>query len=142
MTKRLFLLLIAIIAFSACKKNDENQIFLSSRAYLDSSAVLANYAVISTMDSAVIQDENTVDAYFKSLPEGPTNFRLSVKRFDYFLPAGNYIVVIQLETPLLLDGRKTYTYKRVSITEGTKVDPNIMFFKSDRNAPYQEWVTN
>jgi hypothetical protein len=140
MTKRLLLLLVAIITFSACKKNDENTILLNSTAYLDSAPVLANYAVISELDSGVIRNENTVETYFKNLPKGPTNVRLSVKRFAYFVPPGNYIIVIQIDNALLSDGKKTYTYKRVLTTEGEQAPTNIMYFMSGVPEHYQKWV--
>lgn len=113
---------------------------ISSKAYLDSVEVSANFAVISALDSSVVKDETTVDNYFKSLPHGSANARLAANRFAYFFPPGNYIIVIQLENSLFPGGKKTYTYKRVSTTDGTPSANNNMLFSSAKTEYYQEWV--
>lgn len=143
MIKYITILFLAAATLTSCKKDsaeDQQNIAINATAYLGTEKATANIAIIPSSESAVIENENTIEAYFKALPLNSKNADTFTSQYSGYFAPGDYIIVIQLAKTTLQPIEKVHTYKRVTISQGNPSMENVMVFKNVGTPYYQAWV--
>ena len=130
----LFIVMLAMMA-AGCKKEKE-QYRVNATVYLQEEYADANIAFAPAGRTDIIENAETVSEYFNSNPKLAL---LSGYQYSEYLPEGDYLIIIQLNSPESMKG--TYTYRQVTNKGGSPSGyENIMQFEyNSTQNKYQPW---
>lgn len=139
MKKNIIILFSASLFFIGCKK-EKPRLMINATVYYEDTREMANIAFLNSDQTSIIKNENTVDAYFKSLTYSSSNHQKVTDQFRGYYAPGEYIILIQLvENPVYPSRNKKYTYRKINISLGNPSQENVMVFKSGMPDYYQPW---
>jgi hypothetical protein len=136
MIKKLPILLLALMSVSCGEIKPYSTFLLDAEAYVNNKKVLSNIAFLSPAQEYIVKDSQALTDYFKSNPE---NSKKSTYRYMADLPAGNYIIAIQIIDSSVTNMIGSYAYKQIRLDEQHLGAENVMRFALSNRRTRQNW---
>lgn len=140
MKKQLLTLLVITLVLTSCSKKKEKEEHLPVRlinanVFLDHERVYSRIAFVDASRTDIVKDRSSVDAFFETNPPHSVDFE---NNFTDYLPAGDYLIIVQIAPSAFQTRAGKFSYKQISTKTEQSFGNNMEFKTSDLNE-YQPW---
>lgn len=135
--KKMLLLLIIPALFSCQKDEKAPELLVSATTFLGYNLVLCNISFLKSDQESVLLNEQSVGEYFAGSPERTA---FMVDQHKEYLPAGDYIILVQIAHSIYPESVGSYSFKRISTLGGKASFENVMIFSPGASQKYQPWT--